>query len=644
MSNSSHRPPESTVTDDDKRRRDAPPPPSDTPVFRIVCPASKTSDLLSSSSLTVTGTRIAIDEFTLPPSPDQRIILITSSEDRDIISDASSFSSSSTNAQVALIRVFERIVNHDDDDDDDDDDDEDSVVSCTLMAPSYQIGYVLGRGGKIIDKIRHDSGAHVRVLPKDQSSNSHLEFIQITGNFAAVKKALLSVSTCLQESATARVVDHPPNSAAFRPGPGVPHGNGLPSQHEPYPQRGYAPGPYALDHHPRGYSFPGPEPGHRMFVEEEVVFKLLCQQDKVGSLIGKGGSIVRALQNETGASIQIVDAGPDSEERVVVISARETPEQNPSPSQEAVIRVHHRLSEIGFEPSSAAVARLLVRSPQVGCLLGKGGHVISEMRKVTGANIRIFSKEQIKYIPQNEEVVQVMGNLQSVQDALFHITSRIRETVFPMMALPPNFSGPPPPPFPEMPPPPLFRPGNHLMSSGHPPPPPPHYVGPPHGIDHSGVPSLPVDHHHQRAFSHGVGHGPPPPNMDRVPYPRGYEDSNSPRSWNPQAHNRMNPGGTADTLSVASRNETPGKNGNLLQNPNSSTVEITIPHMYLTHVCGENSSNLVQIQQISGASVMVHDPKPGATEGLVIVSGAPGQTHFAQCLIHAFILCGQTAA
>jgi len=49
-----------------------------------------------------------------------------------------------------------------------------------------------------------------------------------------------------------------------------------------------------------------------------------------------------------------------------------------------------------------------VRSPQVGCLLGKGGHVISEMRRVTGANIRIFSKEQIKYISHNEEVVQVI--------------------------------------------------------------------------------------------------------------------------------------------------------------------------------------------------------------------------------------------
>ncbi|KAK7389463.1 hypothetical protein VNO78_24533 [Psophocarpus tetragonolobus] len=568
-----------------KKRRHVTPP--DT-VFRIVCPATKTADVIA---LGGDGAKILVEEL---GGAEERVVVIMGDD---------------SGAQVALIRVFERMV---------DEETSNSPVSCKLVAPTYQVGCVLGRGGKIVEKIRQESGAHIRVLPTDQPPlpPSGDEFIQITGNFSAVKKALLSVSTCLQDNNGA-------NSGSFKPAQ--------------VPQRGYsASGPYAPpDHHSRGYCFPGPESAgpvsHRMFVEEEVVFKLLCHHDKVGSLIGKGGSVVRALQNETGASIQIVEAGPDSDERVVVISARETSEQKHSPSQEAVIRVHCRLTEIGFEPSTAVVAKLLVRSPQVGCLLGKGGLVISEMRRATGASIRIFSKEQIKYISQNEEVVQVIGSLQSVQDALFHITSRIRETIFPVRT-PPNFSAPPHlPPFPEMPPP-LFRPRNHLMSSGHPPP----QVGHPHGIDHSAVPPMPADHH-QHPFVHGTGRG--PPNMDRAPYPRGYEGPNSPRSWNPMAVNRGNPGGTVDTI-LASRNENPGKNANPLQNPNSLTIEITVPHMYLINVYGENNFNLNQIRQTSGANVAVHDPKPGATEGLVIVSGAPDQTHAAQCLIQAFILCG----
>lgn len=41
-------------------------------------------------------------------------------------------------------------------------------VACRLLAATSQVGCVLGRGGKIVEKIRQESGAQVRVLPKDQ--------------------------------------------------------------------------------------------------------------------------------------------------------------------------------------------------------------------------------------------------------------------------------------------------------------------------------------------------------------------------------------------------------------------------------------------------------------------------------------------
>jgi len=72
--------------------------------------------------------------------------------------------------------------------------------------------------------------------------------------------------------------------------------------------------------------------------------------------------------------------------------------------------VHCRIAEIGFEPGAAVVARLLVHSQQIGCLLGKGGFIITEMRRATGASIRIFSKEQVpKCGSPNDEVVQVIN-------------------------------------------------------------------------------------------------------------------------------------------------------------------------------------------------------------------------------------------
>lgn len=69
--------------------------------------------------------------------------------------------------------------------------------------------------------------------------------------------------------------------------------------------------------------------------------------------------------------------------------------------------MHCRIAEIGFERGAAVVARLLVHSQQIGCLLGKGGSIINELRRVTGASIRVFQEEQVlRFGSQNDEVVQ----------------------------------------------------------------------------------------------------------------------------------------------------------------------------------------------------------------------------------------------
>lgn len=131
---------------------------------------------------------------------------------------------------------------------------------------------------------------------------------------------------------------------------------------------------------------------------------------------------------------------------------------------------------------------------------------------------------------------QVIGSLQCVQDALFHITSRLRETIIPTKPHHPNFDGPPyASAYPDMPPP-MFRPRHNPAS----PSPCPSPVGLPHGIDHSAVPSQLLDHPHP--FSHGMDHN-TPSHIDRAPYPYGsersghgrtYDRPSSPRMWNPQ--------------------------------------------------------------------------------------------------------------
>ena len=81
--------------------------------------------------------------------------------------------------------------------------------------------------------------------------------------------------------------------------------------------------------------------------------------------------------------------------------------------QDAVLRVQHRLvMAVPDTKESTVLSRLLVASNQTGCLLGKGGSIIAEMRKLSGAHIRILGREQIpRGVLENDEVVQVCFGL-----------------------------------------------------------------------------------------------------------------------------------------------------------------------------------------------------------------------------------------
>lgn len=57
--------------------------------------------------------------------------------------------------------------------------------------------------------------------------------------------------------------------------------------------------------------------------QQEVLFRMLCSCHAAGCVIGKKGTIIRALQNEAGASISFSSPLAKSHERVITISAWE---------------------------------------------------------------------------------------------------------------------------------------------------------------------------------------------------------------------------------------------------------------------------------------------------------------------------------
>lgn len=82
----------------------------------------------------------------------------------------------------------------------------------------------------------------------------------------------------------------------------------------------------------------------------------------------------------------------------------------PSRTIDAVMRLQPRCSEKMERDSGDPVitTRLLVPSSKIGCIIGKGGAIIKEMRSTSRANIRIFADENVpKVASADDEMVQV---------------------------------------------------------------------------------------------------------------------------------------------------------------------------------------------------------------------------------------------
>lgn len=154
---------------------------------------------------------------------------------------------------------------------------------------------------------------------------------------------------------------------------------------------------------------------------EDTVYRYLCPAKKIGSIIGRGGEIVKQLRLETKSKIRIGETVPGSEERVVTVystseksNAYEDEDSHICPAQDALFRVHERViaedhaDEDSDGGAQQVTARLLVPSDQIGCIIGKGGQIVQNIRSDTGALIRILKDDHLPACAlASDELVQV---------------------------------------------------------------------------------------------------------------------------------------------------------------------------------------------------------------------------------------------
>ncbi|XP_050231778.1 KH domain-containing protein HEN4-like isoform X2 [Mercurialis annua] len=431
--------------------------PSRNVVFRVLCPASKTGGLIGKGGSIIsqirqeTGAKVRVEE-TVPGSDERVVVIAGADKESNVNAEQNREDNDSKEAnlegegddttvkeisslQKALVLVFERIIEAEPEADGEDEGKKKlSSFTLRLLVLSSQVGCLLGKGGSVIKQMSAESGAQIRILPRDKlppCASPNDELLQIAGETDAVRKALQLVAQQLLENPPKDHDSYPPNSMGPSSNSFVhpfPWPEAYPPQYPSFNARGTPYGTGPREFHEGGM------PGRMRAAPNFITFRLLCFDEKVGGVIGKGGSTIKSLQQETGCEIKVLEGLSDSEDRIIVISGPAHPDDRISVVQDAVLRVQTRIARALPLPDGkdkAVIARLLVSSNQIGCLLGRGGSIMTEMRKSTGAYIRILGKDQVpKCASENEEVIQINGEHEIVQEALVQITTRLRNHVF----------------------------------------------------------------------------------------------------------------------------------------------------------------------------------------------------------------------
>jgi poly(rC)-binding protein 2/3/4 len=401
-------------------------------VYRFLCPGKRIGSIIGRGGEIVKQLRadskakIRIGE-TVRGCEERVVTIYSSSEETNRFDETDDLVCP---AQDALFRVHDRVVAEDLGADEDME--ENPQVTVKLLVPSDQIGGVIGKGGQIVQNIRSETGAQIRIVKDDHLPACALgsdELVQISGEPRVVRKALYQIASRLHDNpsrsqhllASAMSNGYPSSGTALGPGG---------------PIMGLAPlvGSYGGYKGDRGdWSRPYYSASRDGASSKEFSLCMVCPTVNIGGVIGKGGIIINQIRQETGAAIKVDSSAAEGDDCLIAISAKEYFEDTFSPTIEAALRLQSRCSE-KVERDSGLISfttRLLVPTSRVGCLIGKGGSIINEMRRITQANIRVLTKESLpKVAAEDDEMVQISGDPDLAKDALMQVTSRLRANLF----------------------------------------------------------------------------------------------------------------------------------------------------------------------------------------------------------------------
>ncbi|XP_063808211.1 poly(rC)-binding protein 2 isoform X4 [Pseudophryne corroboree] len=279
------------------------------------------------------------------------------------------------------------------------------TLTIRLLMHGKALGSIIGKKGESVKKMREESGARINI----SEGNCPERIITLAGPTNAIFKAFSMIIDKLEEDISSSMTN---STASSKP---------------------------------------------------PVTLRLVVPASQCGSLIGKGGCKIKEIRESTGAQVQVAgDMLPNSTERAITIAGipqsiiecvkqicvvmLESPPKGvtipyrPKPSSSPVIFAGGQLTKLhqlamqqshfpmshsgntGFSGGIDASAQttsheLSIPNDLIGCIIGRQGAKINEIRQMSGAQIKIANPVE----GSNDRQVTITGSTASISLAQYLI-------------------------------------------------------------------------------------------------------------------------------------------------------------------------------------------------------------------------------
>ncbi|XP_029981201.1 poly(rC)-binding protein 3 isoform X2 [Sphaeramia orbicularis] len=255
------------------------------------------------------------------------------------------------------------------------------TLTIRLLMHGKEVGSIIGKKGETVKKMREESGARINI----SEGNCPERIVTITGPTDTIFKAFAMIAYKFEED----IINSMSNSPATSKPP--------------------------------------------------VTLRLVVPASQCGSLIGKGGSKIKEMRESTGAQVQVAgDMLPNSTERAVTISG--TPDaiiqcvkqicvvMLESPPKGATIpyRPKPASTPVIFSGGQAYTIQGQYAIPHpdlIGCIIGRQGTKINEIRQMSGAQIKIANAME----GSSERQITITGTPANISLAQYLINARFRD-------------------------------------------------------------------------------------------------------------------------------------------------------------------------------------------------------------------------